>query len=339
MATTFNLTLAREMLALTHTAQFSEQAELLVKPEVQTFIDKDRVLRKATLGGRLIRNATAITGTNFKSDIECFVARSDGDEVVVAFRGSETAFFDRAGAFKDWVLTDFRANRIAYPPAPGSWPDQRWVHAGFWQAYNLIRGQLLGEVVRRASSPRAARRVFVTGFSMGGALALLAALDIATSVGSIPVELHSFAAPRAGDASLNTLVKDRLAASFLMAFRGDPVVHLPPLGPNFPITFRHPINFNVGGIHVPMGNPAIPEVWQQYQTAHEIVYFKRNGEVKSHYPLGMVALRFNDHDFPPYRDAIDAAVKKLDAATTTRPGSTARHSSAPVAPMLGVMMA
>ncbi len=96
-----------------------------------------------------MRDAVAIARKNFKSDTECFVARSDKNDVVVAFRGSETAFFDQEGAFRDWVLTDFRANRIAYPPAPKSWPDQRWVHAGFWQAYNLVRNELLAEVTRK----------------------------------------------------------------------------------------------------------------------------------------------------------------------------------------------
>ena len=39
------------------------------------------------------------------------MARSRDDDVVVAFRGSETQFFDEVGAFKDWVLTDFRSGR------------------------------------------------------------------------------------------------------------------------------------------------------------------------------------------------------------------------------------
>jgi hypothetical protein len=111
---------------------------------------------------------------------------------------------------------------------PGSWPDHRWVRAGFWQAYELVRDGLLGEVVRQAGRPSQARRVHATGFSLGGVLAQLAALDIAAAVVGTPVSLHTFAAPRAGDTSLNTLMNSRMAETWIVGFAGDPVIHLPP---------------------------------------------------------------------------------------------------------------
>lgn len=297
-----NAALGLELLALTHTAQFQDAPVLTASPVVRTTMFG--ATTTCTLRGATVRNATAITAQDFKSDLECFVARSDDGDVVVAFRGSETAFFDQVGAFKDWVLTDFRANRIAYSPAPKSWPDQRWVHAGFWQCYNLVRNALLGEVSRQAATPSTARRIYVTGFSLGGALALLAALDIADGVRSTKTELFTFAAPRVGDASLNKLLAERVDKSTLVAFRGDPVVHLPPFGPNFPVTLRHPINLDIAGIHVGLGKPVIPQVNQQYRTADNLFYIDRDGVVHESYPTAQVALRFNDHDWPPYADAL-----------------------------------
>jgi hypothetical protein len=241
-------------------------------------------------------------------DVEAFVARSEGRDVVVAFRGSETTFFNHEGAFKDWALTDLRATRIPYPPAPKSWPDQRWVHGGFWDAYNLIRNRLLAEVTRQVEKEPVTRRIYVTGFSLGGALALLAALDIAEAHADEAVELFTFAAPRVGDANLNNLLAQRVDTSTLVAFRGDPVVHLPPLGPNFPVTFKHPMHLDLGGIHLGLGNP-LPQVGQQYRTADRLFYINKDREVKDRYPTAQVALNATDHTFGAYFTALSGIVR------------------------------
>ena len=293
--------LAIELLALTHTAQFEDPAILESSDTVKSGLLSAGA--DCTLRGAPVQHAVAISRKTFKSDTECFVARSRDDDVVVAFRGSETQFFDEAGAFKDWVLTDFRSGRIPYPPAPGMWPNQRWVHSGFWQAYELVRPRLLAEVSAQATRRRPARRIYVTGFSLGGALALLAALDIAEGMPDVQVELFTFAAPRAGDESLNKLLGERVAKSTLVAFRGDPVVHLPPLGPNFPVTFRNPVHLELAGIEIGLGTP-LPQVGQQYRTADHLVYIDRDGLVSNRFPTGQVALNFLDHSWPPYLAAL-----------------------------------
>ena len=293
--------LALELLALTHVAQFSDAETLGAESEVKNTMLSDG--SACLLDGAIVRDAVAIARKNFKSDTECFVARSDKNDVVVAFRGSETAFFDQEGAFRDWVLTDFRANRIAYPPAPKSWPDQRWVHAGFWQAYNLVRNELLEEVTRKVTKELVTFRIYVTGFSLGGALALLAALDIAEALPDEDVELFTFAAPRAGDESLNKLLAERVHSSTLIAFRGDPVVHLPPFGPNFPVTLKNPISLDLGGIHIGLGTP-LPQVGQQYRTAADLFYIDKDGAVKRGFPPAQVALNFRDHNWDRYSAAL-----------------------------------
>ena len=274
---------------------------------------------------KTIGESREITGKSWSSDTECFVARSDGNDVVVAFRGSESPFTP-GGGFKDWMLTDFRSQRIAYPPAPKSWPDQRWVHSGIWQAYQIIRNPMLAEVTRQATLVRPARRIFVTGFSLGGALALLAALDIAEGMiainkangkGTIPVELFTFAAPRVGDANLNKLLAERVNKSALIAQGGDPVVHLPPIGPNFPITFKQPISVDLAGIHIGLGN-AIPQIGQQYRTADTLFYIDKNGIVSNSYPTAHLALNFLDHLPECYAEAL----RKVEEAQDMTSGST-----------------
>lgn len=297
--------LALELLALTHAAQFQDTATLAADPVVSSTLFGSKA--PCLLKGATVRSARGITGKEFKSDTECFVSRSDDGDVVVAFRGSEP-IFDQSGAFKDWVLTDFRANRIAYPPAPKSWPDQRWVHAGIWQAYSLVRNVLLAEVSRQATGNSPARRIYVTGFSLGGALALLAALDVADGMRGTPVELFTFAAPRVGDESLNKLLAERVRKSTLIAFRGDPVVHLPPFGPNFPVTLKNPVSLDLAGIHIGLGKP-IPQVGQQYRTADNLFYIDKNAELHDRFPPAEVALNFKDHDWPPYCAALSGIAR------------------------------
>ncbi len=257
----------------------------------------------------------------------------NGNDVIVAFRGSESPFTP-SGGFRDWALTNFRSERIAYPPIPKSWPDQRWVHAGFWQAYQIIRNVLLAEVTRQATLITPARRIFVTGYSLGGALALLAALDIAEGMaaidkangkGTIPVELFTFAAPRVGDVNLNKLLAERVNKSTIIAYGGDPVVHLPPLGPNFPITFEHPISLDLAGIHIGLGTPIIPQIGQQYRTADRLFYIDTNGIVRNSYPMAQVALNFRDH-YPPDRYLL--ALEKVENAQDMDSESTSTQTAA-----------
>ena len=308
----FNAKRALAMLAISSVAQFTSPATLINQEFLTSSLSDDEDGQIRVNGGRL-HNAVPITRANFKSDTECFVASTEHSDLVVAFRGSETQFFTHEGAFKDWVLTDFRSNPIPYPPNPGGFPNKRRVHAGIWQAYELVRNPLIAEVARQAAAAAPVGRIFVTGFSLGGALALLAALDIADAMAQ-PVELFSFAAPRAGDSSLNKLLKERLDKSTLIAFRGDPVVHLPPLGPNFPITYRHPVSIDPGGIHIPLGNP-LPQVNEQYRTADDQFYINADGEVHDHFPIAQLALRFTDHNFDRYHAAI-MPIKKAQEQTS-----------------------
>lgn len=276
---------------------------------------------ESTLNGSPIRGAVAITRKNWKSDTEVYVAHTDAGDVVVGFRSSETDLFDKEGAFKDWVLTDFRSHRMPYPPAPGSWPNQRWVHTGFWEAYELVHNELIGEVSRQAQLIEKLQKIYVTGFSLGGALALLAAMDLGDAFGKKNVELFTFAAPRVGDESLNKLLAARVDQALLIAYGGDPFVHLPPIGPNSPVTFKHPIGVDVGGLHFGLANP-LPSVGQQYRTADRLVYIDRNGVARDGFPPAQIALDFRDHDYVRYIAALGGA-SSPPATTRATQASTA----------------
>jgi hypothetical protein len=271
--------------------------------------------RPIRVNGSPVRNPVAIAATSPKIDTECVVIRSDAGDVVVAFRSSEPpgGLFEKNGSFRDWVLTNLRAQRVPYPPAPGSLNERRWVHAGFWDAFEPIAATLRKEVKRQAGI-EGTRALYVTGFSLGGALALLAALDLAEALPKLPVHLWSIAAPRCGDASLNALLAKRTASATSLAWRGDPTPHLPPIGPNFPVTMVNIAKVEIGGFHIPIGNPAIPQLGQQYRTPGRLYYIDPDHRVHDAWPPLQVALDFLDHDFWRYRDALRAVRDAQQAA-------------------------
>jgi hypothetical protein len=310
--------LALEMLCLCRLAERvrSDDMDTTASP-TSTFLNADPANppRPIRVNGSPVRNPVAISATSPKIDTECVVVRSDDGDVVVAFRSSEPpgGLFEKNGSFRDWVTTDFRAQRVVYPPDPGPLHERRWVHAGFWDAFEPIAARLRQEVKRKAAIA-GTRAVYVTGFSLGGALALLAALDLAEALPQLPVHLWSIAAPRCGDASLNGLLARRTASATSIGWRGDPTPHLPPVGPNFPVTMVAIAKVEIGGFHIPIGNPSIPQLGQQYRTPGRLFYIDEEHRVHDAWPPLQVALNFLDHDFWRYRDALRAVREAQQAA-------------------------
>ena len=92
-------------------------------------------------------------------DVEGFIAE-ESKGVVIAFRGSDN--------WQDW-LTNLLALKSLWTGREMRLPGVR-IHTGFRQAYNNVRTQILDAIT--VIKPE---HVYVTGHSMGGALATLAA--------------------------------------------------------------------------------------------------------------------------------------------------------------------
>ena len=75
------------------------------------------------------------------------------------------------------------------------------------------------------------------------------------------------------------------------------------------------MSIDPGGIHIPLGNP-LPQVNEQYRTADDLFYINDDGEVKDQFPIAQLALRFTDHNFERYRDAIMPIKKAQEQAAT-----------------------
>jgi triacylglycerol lipase len=106
---------------------------------------------------------------------------------IVAIRGTKTIW--------DW-LGDFDA-------APLPWivdPTIGLVHMGFALVYEHIRSSVRQLVTTKCPG---VKNIWVTGHSLGGALAVLAAFDILKNTVGIVPQVYTFAGPRVGDLKFN----------------------------------------------------------------------------------------------------------------------------------------
>lgn len=131
---------------------------------------------------------------------------------VLAFRGSSSMV--------DWVA-DFIAQQTVYRPVKHAGQ----THKGFTDIYMSARDQvhaLLGQLPPD-------KPLFITGHSLGGALATLAALDIARNTPFIAPVVYTFGAPRVGDPKFVQAYNYSVSAHWRFQNEFDIVPHLPPL--------------------------------------------------------------------------------------------------------------
>jgi len=144
-----------------------------------------------------------------RDDTECFVA---GDEhtAIVAFRGTETKI-------ADW-LTDL--NTIGTSKSYGR------VHRGFWGAFQGV-ADLLEPAIADLGSPN----LVLTGHSLGGALALIAAAEW---VGKHSVRsIYTFGQPAVGKGRFRPFMEENYGDVYYRFVNDDDIV------PLVPPTYRH----------------------------------------------------------------------------------------------------
>ncbi len=171
---------------------------------------------------RSYRLAGSFTASSYESRPELFgfVIESDCC-IVLAFRGT--------GSAVDWI-SDFIAQQTPYRPVKGAGQS----HKGFTDIYMSARNQVM-DLLSGLSPDKA---LFITGHSLGGALATLAALDIAINTPWKSPVVYTFAAPRVGDPSFVKAYNYAVPTHFRFQNEFDMVPHLPPILYTSPQTKR-----------------------------------------------------------------------------------------------------
>lgn len=128
--------------------------------------------------------------------------------VVVAFKGTAT--------MQD-VVHDLKTTIV--PTECGG------VHKGFYKKMSRIQGTLIRSLRRAYSS--GVRHIILTGHSLGGAVATIAACIIRTHYPSIRIGLVTFASPKVGDFSFALNVKASVNYHIRLVNENDPVPMFP----------------------------------------------------------------------------------------------------------------
>jgi triacylglycerol lipase len=161
-----------------------------------------------------------------KGDTQGFVARQN-DIVILAFRGTEPTHA------ADWFSDIHFHHRELAPSVPGL------VHGGFADALELVVGEMRSAIADLAGS--GSPRLFVTGHSMGGALAVLAAALLQLEDRRSIAAVYTYGQPRVGDPTFSKAYDDVLGSvTFRYVNDFDIVPHLPPVQLPDPLSARAP---------------------------------------------------------------------------------------------------
>ncbi|MBM4112761.1 MAG: lipase family protein, partial [Phycisphaerae bacterium] len=198
--------------------------------------------RPAPIAEQLLRDLGA-AGVEFfdAGGTQAFACRIH-DDVVVSFRGTQPREVQDLVADANIALRPFVIGKAGSEITVGR------AHAGFAAALRCVLAPLEKRVLDLHEGDA---RIWLTGHSLGGALASLLCAHLAVSRKELAPRLRlvTFAAPRVGDQALRDEIGRRLAADSALhvALERDPV----PLVPPWSMDFRHlgtVRTFSIGGV-------------------------------------------------------------------------------------------
>ena len=218
---------------------------------------------------------------------------ANGDIIVIVFRGTENRL--------DW-MTNVRAAWITLQGGTR-------VHTGFFQAYWPIRDRLFATVVSLLT--KKPRPVYVTGHSLGGALALMATAELANHdeafVRDSIAACYTFGCPRAGDSSFDQYVKVPL-------YRVTNGVDIVPAVPPALLGYRHVGDSRYFGRPGQPPSRLSPNIFQKLRrTLWGLVAFLRTFRLRN----------ITDHAMPVYVGKLQAWAEENIRQTRARRAATA----------------
>jgi triacylglycerol lipase len=241
---------------------------------------------------------------------QVYVAQND-DAIVVAFRGSEAP--NTLDGFKDWLLTN--ANNYLILPAGQSGTEfvaagvGARFHRGFLDALEMVWRPLAAEVTAALQAKE--RPLWITGHSLGGALALMAAWRCARNFITVQ-EVVTFGAPMMGnEAASQAFAREMPGKIFRYVDLEDFVPHLPSVS-LVANAYSHCLN------EVPMGAAqAAAAALSELAGAEPVATGEAASENQSLNPIvadhvwGLVESRIASHMIANYQARVEAKIKEI----------------------------
>ncbi len=163
---------------------------------------------------------------------------SSANTLVIAFRGT---------ASSTNIMTDLKAWSMPYPPHPHLSSMDTYgtsvhsvsekifsapvrVHTGFYSAWssNNFNSTVMDAVTAAVKKMDGQDpKIFVTGHSLGGALACLAAVEIKQAVKNAKMTVYTFGSPRVGNAAFGAYSNSLISDFWQVVRTEDPVARIP----------------------------------------------------------------------------------------------------------------
>ncbi|XP_059632271.1 uncharacterized protein LOC132274922 isoform X2 [Cornus florida] len=172
---------------------------------------------------------------NTSTDTQVAIWRDPAQKrLVVAFRGTEQA------KWKD-LLTDLMLVPAGLNPERigGDFKQEVQVHSGFLSAYDSVRTRIISLIklaigyIDDGDEVLQKWHVYVTGHSLGGALATLLALELSSSQlakrGAISVTMYNFGSPRVGNKKFAEVYNQKVKDSWRVVNHRDIIPTVPRL--------------------------------------------------------------------------------------------------------------
>ncbi|KAK6265915.1 hypothetical protein QUC31_016752 [Theobroma cacao] len=155
-------------------------------------------------------------------------------QIVIAFRGTEQARWKDLRTDLMLVPAGLNPERI-----DGDFKQEVQVHSGFLSAYDSVRIRIISllktsiRYIDETTKPLRRWQVYVTGHSLGGALATLLALELSSSQlakhGAISVTMYNFGSPRVGNRRFAEVYNEKVKDSWRIVNHRDIIPTVPRL--------------------------------------------------------------------------------------------------------------
>ncbi|KAH8824756.1 alpha/beta-hydrolase [Flagelloscypha sp. PMI_526] len=164
-------------------------------------------------------------------DVQFFVAGfwPDKKQIVLSYQGTDP--FELQAVLTDLDIFPDSLDKTLFPGLP----EEAKVHGGFQDAFKASSDTIF-PAIQKLIDEKGTKDIIVTGHSLGGALAQLAAMHMALTIPDANIELFTLGCPRVGNIEWATSVTDKVPNNSRVNNQDDIV----PIIPGRSFGFSHP---------------------------------------------------------------------------------------------------